>query len=47
MDVKPKVIAAVDKSREKFVYPVLLSLVHRQTALSNRPVPQTQIGTGL
>src|SRR4029453_12040860 len=47
MDVKLKVIAAVDKSREQFVYPVLLLVSPQTDGVEQPAMPQTQIGAGL
>src|SRR2546423_10864940 len=47
MHVKPEMIAAIDQSRKKFVYPVLLLVSPEANGIEQPATPQTQIGAGL
>src|SRR5439155_24888741 len=47
MHVKPEVIAAVDQSCEKFVYPVLLLVRPQADGIQQPATSQTQIRAGL
>src|SRR6476619_3698866 len=47
MHVKPEVVAAVDQSREKFVYPVLLLVSPQADGIQQPATSQTQITTRL
>src|SRR5436305_15351809 len=47
MHVKPEVVAAVDQSRKKFIYPVLLLVSPQADGIEQPATPQTQIGAGL
>src|SRR5206468_13035196 len=46
MDVETDMIAEVDQSREKFIYPVLLIVSPQADGIEQPPTPQTQIGAG-
>src|SRR6266550_323990 len=47
LHIKPEVVAAVDQSRKKFIYPVLLLVSPQADGVEQPATPQTQIGASL
>src|SRR5438067_13350208 len=47
LHIKPEVVAAVDQSRKKFVYPVLLLVSPEANGIEQPATPETQIGACL